>query len=103
VCGSTGEVRGGVFVELWFKVDPTDGLARGDRVELLQSTLAEADDLVFLDCADKALRTISFQLNRAEFADGWPERYLWRDTISVPVRNDGVYPWLLGKQAPSRR
>lgn len=89
------KTTGGVFIELQFVVDQTTGMAHGTRVDMMQSTLSREDDDLFLACAETAFKGTEYQVEKEEGA--FPERWVWRNTVSVPVGNDRLYASLFGE------
>jgi hypothetical protein len=89
--------RGGAFVELWFKVDPSTGEARASRADVLQSTLSRNDDVLFMSCAETAFAGTHFQVTKEVPGEAWPTEWVWRTVVNVPVKDDPLYPDLFGE------
>lgn len=86
--------EGAVAVSLKFRVDE-DRLATADGFEVMASSLAFEDDLVFMECLGKA-HTGTTQIVDPGFDPKVDNAYVSRPVINVPVKNDREYRVLAG-------
>ncbi len=87
--GSTGDLD----LSLNFRVDPETLIGSASDIEIRESSLAEQDDPIVIDCVTR-LHTGFLKM------PGYPSEgiFYWATAIHIPTKNDRVYPSLMNDQ-----